>query len=75
MSSIPALLHLDHPRLQGDPARSAAAGLGLGLGVGHDARLVALGDHGEAVGAHHREEQLQTSLNESWALETTLTWP
>ena len=53
-----ALLHLDHPRLQAIRRALAAAGLGLGLGVGHDARLVALGNHGEAVGAHHREEQL-----------------
>ncbi|MCY1506876.1 hypothetical protein D9M68_411340 [compost metagenome] len=53
-----SVLHLDHPGLQALGAGAAAAGLGLGFGIGNDARLIALGDHGEAVSGHHRKEQL-----------------
>ena len=37
---------------------AAAIGFCLGFGVGHDAGLIALGDHGKAVGGHDREKQL-----------------
>ena len=52
------VLHLDQAGLQLIGQRRRRAGFGLGVGVGHDARLVTLGDDGEAVGGHHREKQL-----------------
>ncbi|MNV69196.1 hypothetical protein D3C71_1620970 [compost metagenome] len=52
------MLHLNQAGFQAIRGGAALSGIGLGLGVGHDARLVALGDDAEAMGGHHREEQL-----------------
>ena len=53
-----AVLHLNQPGFQAIRRGAAAVRLGLGFGIGHDARLLALGDHAETVGGHHREKQL-----------------
>ena len=52
------VLHLDQAGFQAIRRRTAGISFGLGLGVGHDARLIALGQHAETVGGHHREKQL-----------------
>ena len=52
------MLHLDQAGFQAIRRRTAGISFGLGLGVGHDARLIALGQHAETVGGHHREKQL-----------------
>ena len=53
-----AMLYLNQSGFQAVWCVAPGVRIGLGLGVGDDARLVALGDHAEAVGGHHREKQL-----------------
>ena len=62
------VLHLDQSGFQ--TIRCAASGIriGLGLGVGHDARLIALSNHAETVGGHHRKKQLIDLGQRQWAV-------